>query len=74
MCAKHRRQYDGWLDYRAPIDGWVQFGTNEDHRVRMSIDAYNAKVEDRATLIREHLDGITELCRDGRGCSDEVAA
>lgn len=72
MCQHHRRQYDGWLDYNEPITGWVQFGSNEDHRARMSVEVYNAKVEDQRKLIRDHLDGIVELCRDRRGCSPRL--
>ncbi len=74
MCPKHRQQYHGWLNYNpGPISGWLQ--TSEDNHqnaVTRSLENYKSRAEERRLLIRNQVTAIAELCRDGRGCSDET--
>ncbi|OZC55107.1 hypothetical protein CH289_07910 [Rhodococcus sp. RS1C4] len=71
MCDEHRRQWHGWLDYRQPITGWIQFQENNAKRVEMSLEAHAAKVEERRTLIRDNITAIFELCAADTGCVND---
>lgn len=72
LCVKHRRQYEGWLDYKEPITGWIQFQASHEQRVKMSLEAHKSKVDERRKLIRSQVEGVVAACRSGSDCSDEV--
>lgn len=73
MCAKHHRQYHGWLSYNpGPITGWQQTSEdNQQNAVTRSLENYASRAEERRQLIRSQVTNILELCRNGSNCSSE---
>lgn len=64
LCPKHQTQYNKWLDYQAPITGWMHTtGNNLARSTYLSLETHKARSANRRALIRNQLNGIKTDCK-----------